>query len=137
MYIVLIWYLCQNEWKNDRAKTLKQNGHLFWKEQQTMTQAFFQNKHSCMNSWNTRLISLSYMFVWLTQTHGNVNTSNLYLFQNKQSYYYLVSQDVIKFCVKHRLTWQSVQLYKEKNPALLAVWSCINYCHDVTSSIFP
>ena len=65
------------------------------------------------------------MFLWLTRTHEDMNTSKSCLFQNKQSHYYLVSQDVIKFCVKHRLTWQSVQLYKEKNPALLAVWSCI------------
>jgi hypothetical protein len=96
----------------------------FWKRQQTMTQAFSQNKHSCMNRWKTRLMSFSYTILSLTQTHENVNTTKLCLFQNKKSNYSLVSQDVIKFCVKHRLPWQSVQLYKEKT-LHSSVWSWI------------
>jgi hypothetical protein len=48
-------------------------------------------------------------FDW--QSHKNVNTSKSCLFLNMQSHYYLVAQDGFKFCVKYRLTWQSLQIY--------------------------
>jgi len=81
---------CQNELKNERAKMLMQNGHLFLERATYNDSSLFQSKHSCMNRWNIRLMSFSYVFLCLTQTHENVNTSKSCLFQNRQSHYYLV-----------------------------------------------